>query len=86
MVIQNTCPNLSNIVHTDFELGRVIQTVGSADPGITEVSNYGLSSQVNTERDSEGRTAHSHREKDRRARHSELESQRHVALPQSTCT
>ena len=28
MVIQNTCP-------TDFELGRVIQTVGAADPGIT---------------------------------------------------
>jgi hypothetical protein len=38
MVIQNTCPNLSNIVHTDFELGRVIQTVGGADPGITVVS------------------------------------------------
>ena len=36
MVIQNTCPNLSNIVHTDFELGRVIQTVVGADPGITE--------------------------------------------------
>ena len=36
MVIQNTYLNLSNIVHTDFELGRVIQTVGSADPGITE--------------------------------------------------
>ena len=35
MVIQNTCPNLSNIVHTDFELGRVIQTVVGADPGIT---------------------------------------------------
>ena len=35
MVIQDTYPNLSNIVHTDFELGRVIQTVGSADPGIT---------------------------------------------------
>ena len=35
MVIPNTCPNLSNIVHTDFELGRVIQTVGAADPGIT---------------------------------------------------
>ena len=36
MVIQNTYPNLSNIVHTDFELGRVIQTVGAADPGITD--------------------------------------------------
>jgi len=35
MVIQNTCPNLSNIVHTDFELGRVIQTVVGVDPGIT---------------------------------------------------
>ena len=35
MVIQNTYPNLSNIVHTDFELGRVIQTVTAADPGIT---------------------------------------------------
>ena len=35
MVIQNTYPNLSNIVHTDLELGRVIQTVGAADPGIT---------------------------------------------------
>ena len=35
MVIPNTCPNLSNIVHTDFELGRVIETVGAADPGIT---------------------------------------------------
>jgi len=34
-VIPNTCPNLSNIVHTDFELGRVIQTVTAADPGIT---------------------------------------------------
>ena len=38
MVIQNTYPNLSNIVHTDFELGRVIQTVGAADPGITVLS------------------------------------------------
>jgi hypothetical protein len=37
MVIPNTCPNLSNIVHTDFELGRVIQTVTAADPGITEL-------------------------------------------------
>ena len=37
MVIQNTYPNLSNIVHTDFELDRVIQTLGAADPGITEV-------------------------------------------------
>ena len=36
MVIQNTYPNLSNIVHTDFELGRVIQTVTAADPGITD--------------------------------------------------
>ena len=35
MVIPNTCPNLSNIVHTDFELGRVIQTVTASDPGIT---------------------------------------------------
>ena len=35
MVIQNTFQNLSNIVRTDFELGRVIQTVGAADPGIT---------------------------------------------------
>ena len=37
MVIQNTYPNLSNIVHTDFELGRVIQTVTAADCGITVV-------------------------------------------------
>ena len=36
MVIQNTYPNLSNIVHTDFELGRVMYTVAAADPGITE--------------------------------------------------
>ena len=36
MVILNTCPNLSNIVHTDFELGRVIQTVTAADCGITD--------------------------------------------------
>ena len=35
MVIPNTCPNLSDIVQTDFELGRVIQTVVGADPGIT---------------------------------------------------
>ena len=35
MVIQNTYPNLSNIVHTDFELGRVMYTVVAADPGIT---------------------------------------------------
>ena len=35
MVIPNTCPNLSDIVQTDFELGRVIQTVVAADPGIT---------------------------------------------------
>ena len=34
-MIPNTCPNLSNIVHTDFESDRVIQTVGAADPGIT---------------------------------------------------
>ena len=27
MVIKNTYPNLSNIVHTDFELGRVMYTV-----------------------------------------------------------
>ena len=37
MVIPNTCPNLSDIVQTDFELGRVIQTVAAADPGITEL-------------------------------------------------
>ena len=37
MVIPNTYPSLSNIVHTDFELGRVIQTVVAADPGITVV-------------------------------------------------
>ena len=36
MVIQNTYSNLSNIVHTDFELGRVIQTVTAADCGITD--------------------------------------------------
>ena len=35
MAIPNTCPNLSNIVYTVVELGRVIQTVGAADPGIT---------------------------------------------------
>ena len=35
MVIQNTYPNLSNIVHTDFELGRVMYTVAAADLGIT---------------------------------------------------
>ena len=34
MMTQNTYTNLSNIVHTDFELDRVIQTVGAADPGI----------------------------------------------------
>ena len=39
MVILNTYPNLSNIVHTDFELGRVIQTVVGADPGITELKD-----------------------------------------------
>ena len=38
MVIPKTCPNLSNIVHTDFELGRVTQTVGAADPGIPVVA------------------------------------------------
>ena len=38
MVIQNTYPNLSNIVHTDSELGRVMYTVAAADPGIT--GNY----------------------------------------------
>ena len=27
MVIPNTCPNLSDVVQTDSELGRVIQTV-----------------------------------------------------------
>ena len=36
MVTQNTYPNLSNIVHTDFELGWAIQTVIAADPGITK--------------------------------------------------
>ena len=35
-----TCPNLSNIVHTDFELGRVIQTVTAADPGITVHADF----------------------------------------------
>ena len=35
MVIENTYPNLSNIVQTDFELDRVIQTVAAVDPGIT---------------------------------------------------
>ena len=35
MVMPNTCPNLSDIVRTDFELGRVIETVDAADPGIT---------------------------------------------------
>ena len=40
MVIQNTYSNLSNIVHTDFELGRVIQTVTAADPGITGQIHY----------------------------------------------
>ena len=35
MVILNTYPKLSNIVHTDFELDRVIQTVVAVDPGIT---------------------------------------------------
>ena len=38
MVTPNTCPNLSNIVYTDFELDRVIQTVAAADPGITGVT------------------------------------------------
>ena len=37
-MIQNTYPNLSNIVHTDFELGRVMYTVAAADPGITVLS------------------------------------------------
>ena len=36
MVIPNTCPNLNDIVQTDFELGRVIQTVVAVDPGIIE--------------------------------------------------
>ena len=36
MVIPNTYPSLSNIVHTDFELGRVMCTVAAADPGITD--------------------------------------------------
>ena len=36
MVIQNTYLNLSNIVHTDFESGRVIQAGGATDLGITE--------------------------------------------------
>ena len=35
MMIPNTCPNLSNIVLTDFGSGRVTQTVIAADPGIT---------------------------------------------------
>ena len=36
MVMQNTYPNLSNIVLTDFELGRVMYTVvTAADLGIT---------------------------------------------------
>ena len=35
MVIENTYPNLSNIVQTDFELDRVMQTVAAIDPGIT---------------------------------------------------
>ena len=34
MVIPNTYPSLSNIVHTDFELGRVMYTVTAADPGV----------------------------------------------------
>ena len=35
MVIENAYPNLSNIVQTDFELDRVIQTVAAIDPGNT---------------------------------------------------
>ena len=42
-MIPNTCPNLSNIVHTDFELGRVMQTVTAADPGITVPATGSLS-------------------------------------------
>ena len=42
MVIPNTYPNLSNIVHTDFELGRVIQTMAAADPGITVAKHESL--------------------------------------------
>ena len=37
MVIQNAYPNLSNIVPTDFELGRVMYTVIAADLGVTGV-------------------------------------------------
>ena len=39
MVIENTYPDLSNIVPTDFELDRVVQTVAAADPGITAPIN-----------------------------------------------
>ena len=34
VVMKNTYPNLSDIVHTDFELDRVIQTIDAADLGI----------------------------------------------------
>ena len=34
-MIENTYRNLSNIVQTDFELDRVIQTVAAVDPEIT---------------------------------------------------
>ena len=42
MVITNTCPNLSNIVRTNFELGRVISTVVIADPGIIVLVTSGV--------------------------------------------
>ena len=44
MVIPNTYPSLNNIVHTDFELGRVMCTVAAADPGITALfqPNFGV--------------------------------------------
>jgi hypothetical protein len=34
MIIENTHLNLSNIVQTDFELDRVMQTIVAIDPGI----------------------------------------------------
>ena len=43
MVIPNTYPSLSNIVHTDFELGRVMCTVAAADPGITGMNEGAFS-------------------------------------------
>ena len=38
--MKNTYPNLSNIVQTDFELDRAIQTLVPADPGITDEYAY----------------------------------------------